>query len=51
MKEASAPPIIEEEKASEKDASKIARPRPAAGEEEESIQRAAGDEIFATILC
>jgi hypothetical protein len=30
---------------------KIARPRPAAGEEEESIQRAAGVENFAAVLC
>jgi len=27
------------------------RPRPAAGDDEENLQRAAGEEIFAAVLC
>ena len=37
MKEASVPPMVEEKKLPKRGASKIARPRPAAGDEEENL--------------
>ena len=37
--------------APKRNAGKIVRPRPAAGDDEENLQRAAGEEIFAAVLC
>jgi len=37
--------------APKRNAGKIVRPKPAAGDDEEKLQRAAGEEIFAAVLC
>ena len=52
MKEASAPPIIEEEKACEKRCLRKSRVLgPPQAMKKRTFQRAAGEEIFATVLC